>query len=109
MVEENRENFNTLMHPIKPMAVYTKKQECCQAFAVVAGNPTTMVNMVQTGMIHAVATGVMRDASCKWKRIPKPDQSCNQWKEHFNDAFNELKELNVITMYSMGYGTSNIT
>ena len=31
------------------------------------------------------------------------------WKEHFNDAFNELKELNAIIAKSMGYGASNIT
>ena len=29
--------------------------------------------------------------------------------EHFNDTFNELKELNAITMETMGYGASNIT
>ena len=65
--------------------------------------------MVQMGVTHAVATGVMHEAYCKWKCIPKLEQTWNQWKEHFNDAFNELKELNAINVKSMGYGASNVT
>ena len=65
--------------------------------------------MVQMGVSHAVATGVMCKAYHKWKCIPKPKQTWNWWKEHVNDAFNELKELNAITAESMGYAASNIT
>ena len=64
---------------------------------------------VQTGVTHAMATRVMHDVYQEWKHIPKPEQTWNCWKEHVNDAFNELKELNTITTELMGYGTSNIT
>ena len=65
--------------------------------------------MVQMGVTHVVATRVMREAYHEWKCIPKVKQTWNQWKEHSNDAFNELKELNSITAESMGYGAINIT
>ena len=68
-----------------------------------------MADMVQMGVTHAVATGIMCKVYCKWKRIPKLEQTWNRWKEHCNNAFNELKELNAITAESMGYGARNIT
>ena len=64
---------------------------------------------MQMGVTHVVATGVMREAYREWKCIPKLEQTWNGWKEHFNDTFNELKELNAITAESMGYGVNNIT
>ena len=82
--------------------VYTKKQEHCQAFAVDAGNAITKADMVQMGMIHAVAIAVIQDAFCYWKCIPKANQTWNQWIKHFNDLFNKLKELNAIMKKSMG-------
>ena len=109
MAEENRKTFNAPMDLTKLLLVYTKKQECCQAFALDAGNPITMADMVQTGVMHAVATGVMWDAYHEWKRIMKPKQSWICRKEHFNNTFHELKELNAIMVEPMGYRASNIT
>ena len=94
------------MVPSKPLAVYTKKQEHCQAFAANAGNPISMVDMRQMGVTHAVAMGIMHKAYHEWKCIPKLEWTWNWWKEHFNDAFNELKELNAI-MISRCIGTCN--
>ena len=54
-------------------------------------------------------TEVMHDVYCEWKHIPKLEQTWNHWKEHFNDAFNELKELNTITAELMGYGIIDVT
>ena len=50
------------MVPFKLLAVYTKKQECCQTFAADASNPISMADMVQVGVTHAMATRVMHDA-----------------------------------------------
>ena len=97
------------MDPSKLLADYAKKQECSQAFAANAVNPISMVDMVQLGVTHVAATGVMCKAYCQWKHIPKLEQTWNQWKEHFNDAFNELKELNAITAKSIGHRASIIT
>ena len=71
------------MDPSKPLAVYTT-EEHCQAFAADAGNTISMVDMVQMGVTHAVATGVMHKAYRKWKRIPKLKQTWNRWKEYFS-------------------------
>ena len=60
-----------------------------------------MADMVQMGVTHAVATGVIHEAYHEWKCITKLEQTWNQWKEHFNNAFNELKELNIITAESI--------
>ena len=98
MADNNQKQFNTPMDPSKPLAVYTKKQECCQAFAANAGNPISMADMVQKGVTHVVATGVMCEANHEWKCIPKLEQTWNRWNKHFYDAFNDLKELNAITV-----------
>ena len=63
------------MDPIKPLAVYIKTQEQCQSFVVDASNPITMVEMVQMGVMHAVAMGVIQDAYHNWKFIPKAEQN----------------------------------
>ena len=68
-----------------------------------------MAGMVQMVVTDVGATRVMHEAYREWKHIPKVEQTWNRWKEHFHDAFNELKELNAITAESMGYGTNNIT
>ena len=73
-----------------------------------ARNLITMAEMVETGVTHAVATGVIWEAYHDWKHMPKVEPNWNRWKSHFNDAFNELKELNAITTYSLGYGMHNI-
>ena len=64
---------------------------------------------MQMGVTHVVAMGIMPEAYHEWKCIPKMNQTWIRRKEHFNDAFNELKELNAITADSMKYGASNIT
>ena len=67
MAEEYQKTSKAPMDPTKPLAVYTKKQKLCQAFVADAGNPITMADMVQTGVMQAVAMGVMWDAYCEWK------------------------------------------
>ena len=62
MANDDGKQFNAPMEPSKPLAVYTKKQEHCQAFAADASNPIRMADMVQMGVTHAVATGVMCNA-----------------------------------------------
>ena len=85
-------------------------------------NPTKLlVVYIKKGTLSSICSGCLQsnhhsghDANkgdacsghgmMRWKCIPKPYQSWNQW-----NAFNKLMELNAITAESMGYGTSNIT
>ena len=89
------------MDPTKLLAVYTKKQEGCQAILADASNPRTIADMVQMVVMHAFPMGVMQDAYHHWKFIPQAEQNWNHWKEHCNDTFNELKKLNVIITESV--------
>ena len=107
MADDNHKQFNTTMDSYKPLAVYTKKQEHCQAFAADVGNPISMADGAN-GVTHAVATRVMHKAYREWKRIPKVEQTWNREKEHFNDAFNELKEINAITAESWDMGPTKL-
>ena len=93
MVNENLMIFNEPMDVTKLSAVCTKKQDWCQAFAADARNPITMVNMVQMGVTHAVATQVMQVAYHEWKQIQQVECNWDRWKSHFSDAFHELKIL----------------
>ena len=45
--------------PDKTSSNIHEKQEWCQAFAADASNPIIMAYMVQIGVTHAVATGLM--------------------------------------------------
>ena len=69
MAEDKHKLFNEPIDPTKPLAIYTKKQERCQALAADSGNPITMADMVQTGVMHAVATGLIHNAYQEWKQI----------------------------------------
>ena len=95
--------------PLKTIGCLHKKARMLSSICCRCRQSNQHDRHVQMGVRHAIATGVMHDAYWEWKRTPKPEQTWNHWKEHFNDAYNELKELNAITAELMGYGTSNIT
>ena len=50
------------MDPNKPFVVYTKRQDQCQSFAANAKEPITEVTMINTGLAHVIATGLMTTA-----------------------------------------------
>ena len=44
----------------------------------------------------------------EWMCIPVEECTWNKWEDHFNNIFNELKELNAITAKWYGYEVNNI-
>ena len=66
--DDNMTEFNIGMDPILPLAVYTRKQEKCQVFAIDVGVPISKATMVMMGAKHALATGNMtlawRESRC---------------------------------------------
>ena len=62
MADDNHKQFNAPWTPPNCWLSTQKKQEHCQAFAADASNPISMVDMVQMGVTHVVATRVMRKA-----------------------------------------------
>ena len=59
--------------------------------------------MINTGLIHVIATGLMTTAYHEWKRFHNGNKTWSYFKEHFNEAFNEL---NKITIGSIGFGAN---
>jgi hypothetical protein len=65
-LDNNLADFNTGIDPGLPLAVYTRKQEPCQVFALDAGVPMSKATMVTTGTKYALACGNMTMAWHKW-------------------------------------------
>ena len=78
MAEDNHKVFNEPIDPTKPYAVYTKKQKQCKALAADAGNLINMADMIKTGVMQAIITGLMNDVYHDWKRIPQHDCTWNK-------------------------------
>jgi hypothetical protein len=58
-LDNNLRDFNTRNDPSLPLAVYTRKQEKCQVFALNVGVPNSNAMMVMTGTKHALACSNM--------------------------------------------------
>jgi hypothetical protein len=64
-LDDNPEDFNMGIDPGLPLAVYTRKQESCQVFALNAAVPISKATMVTTGTKHALECSNMTMAWCK--------------------------------------------
>jgi hypothetical protein len=64
-LDNNLADFNMGIYLGLPLAVYTRKQECCQVFSLNAAVPISKATMVTTGTKHALACGNMTIAWCK--------------------------------------------
>jgi hypothetical protein len=67
-LDDNLADFNMGFDPGLPLAIYTRKQESCQVFALDAAVPISKATMVTTGTKHALAWGNMTMAWCEWNR-----------------------------------------
>jgi hypothetical protein len=89
--------FATSIDANLPLAVYTRKQEKCQTFALDAGIPISEATMVSTGTKAALTCGGMELAWREWKHRPIIDQTWNHWKTHWTAAFTESRNINHMT------------
>jgi hypothetical protein len=71
--------------PNYPLAVYTCKQERCQAFVQDAGVPISKEMMVTTRTKNALNCRNMTLAWQESRRHPLPDHTWNNWKIHCTD------------------------
>jgi hypothetical protein len=67
-LDNNLSDFNRGIDPGLPLAVYTRKQERCQVFALDAAVPISKATMVTTRTKHALACSNMTTAWHKWNR-----------------------------------------
>jgi hypothetical protein len=81
-INNNMTEFHTGVNAALPLAIYTRKQEKCQTFALDAGVPISKATMVTTGTKAALNCGGMELAWLEWKRRPLVDQTRNKWNQH---------------------------
>ena len=96
-IDDNMSEFLTGIDAALPLAVYTRKQEKCQTFALDAGVPISEATMVTTGTKAALNCGGMELAWREWKRRPVLDQTWNNWKLHWSVAFTESRDIHRMT------------
>jgi hypothetical protein len=96
-IDDNMVDFHTGIDAQLPLAVYTRKQEKCQTFALDAGIPISEATMVSTGTKAALNCGGMELAWREWTRRPIVDHTWNNWKTHWTAAFAESRDITRMT------------
>ena len=96
-VDANLDTFNNPINASRILAVYIRKQEICQKFAVEANVPITKATMVTMGTKHTVATGSMDDVWRGWMWLPNYQQIWTPWKAIWGGTLLEKRELIRLT------------
>jgi hypothetical protein len=82
-LNNNLADFNMGINPCLPLAIYTRKQERCQVFALNAAVPISKATMVTTGTKHALVCSNMTMAWRKWNCYAAvADHTWSKWKTH---------------------------
>jgi hypothetical protein len=89
--------FHTGVNATLSLAIYTRKQEKCQTFALDTGVPISKATMVTTGTKAALNCGGMELAWQEWKRRPLFNQTWNNWKQHWTAAFTKSRDIHPMT------------
>jgi hypothetical protein len=100
-LDDNLANLNTGIDPGLPLAVSTRKQECCQVFALDTAVPISKATMVNTWKKHTLAM-----AWCKWNRRAIADHTWPKWKPHWMSAFTEMCNIYHMTVGKAAFGTN---
>ena len=79
-----------------------------QEFCSRCKEPITEATMINTSLIHVIATRLMKTVYHEWKQLNDGDKMWSKFKEHFSNAFNELQELNEITAGGARFWTNTI-
>jgi hypothetical protein len=106
-VDNNLAEFVTGIKPSLPLAVYTRKQEKCQAFAQDACIPISKATIVTTGTKAALNCGGMEFAWHKWNCCPLVDHTWNNWKLHWTSAFAETRNISHMITNNSAFVNQN--
>ena len=96
-MDANMSKFNEGIDPTLLLAVYTRKQETCQAFAQDAKVSISEELMVTTGTKHALQCGGLTQAWREWRRLPAVQHNWLHWKTHWTTVFNEQRDISRLT------------
>jgi hypothetical protein len=105
-LDDNMTKFHSSIDSSLPLAIYTRKQEKCQAFAANSGVPISDKTIITTGTKHALACGNMTLAWRKWKRCPIINHTWPSWKAHWNAAFAKMRNINCMTANDTAFGAN---
>jgi hypothetical protein len=99
-------NINTEIDPGLPLAVYTRKQERYQVFALIAVVPISEATMVTTGAKHTLVCSNMTMAWHKWNPRAIANHTWSNWKTQWMAAFAEMCNVNRMTLGKAAFGTN---
>jgi hypothetical protein len=105
-LNDNLADFNMGIDLGLPLAVYTRKQERCQVFALNAAVPISKAIMVTTRTKHALACGNMTMVWLKWNRRTIADHTWPNWKTHWTSAFLEMCNINCMMTGKAAFGAN---
>jgi hypothetical protein len=105
-LDNNLADFNMGIDLGLPLVVYTKKQECCQVFALNAAVPISKATMVTTGTKHALACGNMTMAWRKWNNCAIANHTWSKWKNHRTATFAKMHGINCMTAGKAVFGAN---
>jgi hypothetical protein len=107
-LNNNLAHFNIGIDLGLPLAVYMRKQEQCQVFALDAAVPISKATMVTTGTKHALACDNMTMVWCKWNRRAIADHTWCNWKAHWTSAFAfaEMHDINRMMAGKAAFGAN---
>ena len=105
-IDANMADFHQGIDAALPLAVYTRKQERCQTFALDARVPISEATMVTTGTKAALQCGGMTLAWREWQRRPSNDHTWNNWVSHWTAAFTEARDISRLTSSDTTFGAN---
>jgi hypothetical protein len=105
-LDDNLANFNTGINPGLPLAIYMRKQEWCQVFALNAAVPISKATMVTTNIKHALTCSNMTMAWPKWNCRSIANHAWPNWKLHWTTAFAKTCNINRMTAGKSAFGAN---
>jgi hypothetical protein len=108
-IDDNMTEFNTGINASLPLAIYTRKQEKCQTFALDSGVPILEATMVTTGTKAALDSSGMELAWREWMRRPAHSKTWNTWKTHWTVAFTEARNIQQMTTSDSAFANQALT
>jgi hypothetical protein len=92
--------------PGLPLAVYMRKQECCQVFALNVAVPISEATMITTRTKHALACRNMTMMWREWNHHAIADNTWPNWKTHWTSAFAKMHNINRMPTSEAAFGTN---
>lgn len=105
-IEKNRKVFEEPPDLSKPIDVYYRKQEKCQAIATDGKVAISEAEMVTQLQLHLGKTGTVNTAYLAWKDKGPAERTWKNGKSHFRKALKGAADVNKLTANEAGFGAN---